>query len=206
VSWAAEDKLSGVDSCAGRKTYAGPDRATGRFEGTCFDVAGNESAVASYPFQYDETPPTVAYSGGALTYGVLDNVEIICTADDNLSGIQSDTCADVIGPAWSLDVGEIQFSAEVVDVAGNESTQSISFELMVTNSDLASLTETFLKKSQRANSLAVKLTQAADAQAAGQDSTSENLIGVYINELNAQRGKALTSDQVDTLIRLTTGL
>jgi len=53
------DGASGIASCAGSTTYAGPDSASGSVAGSCTDVAGN-SATASRAFRYDASRPAAA--------------------------------------------------------------------------------------------------------------------------------------------------
>ncbi len=50
--------FSGIASCTSA-TYAGPATATATVTGTCVDNAGKSVTVASGPFAYDATPPTL---------------------------------------------------------------------------------------------------------------------------------------------------
>ena len=50
--------FSGIASCTSA-TYAGPATASAAVAGTCVDNAGKSVTVASAPFAYDATPPTL---------------------------------------------------------------------------------------------------------------------------------------------------
>jgi hypothetical protein len=52
------DPISGIAGCSSI-TYSGPDSAAAQVTGTCRDVAGNAS-TASFPIQYDATPPMLS--------------------------------------------------------------------------------------------------------------------------------------------------
>jgi hypothetical protein len=58
ATWTATDATSGIQACHS-ETYSGPDTTTGELSGTCTDWAGNESAPAAFPFQFDATAPGV---------------------------------------------------------------------------------------------------------------------------------------------------
>jgi large repetitive protein len=58
VSFAGEDAVSGLDSCATPETYDGPDNAGAVVGGVCLDRAGNVG-IASLDLHYDSTPPQV---------------------------------------------------------------------------------------------------------------------------------------------------
>ena len=53
------------------------------------------------------------------------NMPGMLTAD----GIASETCADVLGPAYTFGLGSEDFSASATDLAGNVGEASGSFEV-----------------------------------------------------------------------------
>jgi len=99
--------------------------------GTCTSVTGAMS-MAEGPINIDKTPPVVTYTGNLGTYTVDQTVDITCTATDNLSGVESTTCADITGPAASFPLGPNTFSATATDKAGNTGTGSTSFTVQAT--------------------------------------------------------------------------
>ncbi len=64
--------------------------------------SGVTEAAHNVTVSLDKTLPAIAYAGNQGTYGVLDTVNITCTASDSLSGLLLNTCADISGPAWQF--------------------------------------------------------------------------------------------------------
>lgn len=205
VSFTCGDALSGVATCPAPVTLSN-EGANQSVSGTAADKAGNSASVTLSSINIDLTPPTVSYSGNALTYTVDQAVNITCAAADNLSGVASTTCADITGPAYKFQLGPNTFSASATDEAGNTGTGSTTFTVQVTNASLCNLTKQFVSNGGIANSLCVKLDNAAKQAAAGNTTASDNVLGAYINEVAAQSGKALTAAQADILTRLAKAL
>ena len=148
----------------------------------------------------------VTYSGNAGTYSVDQTVAITCAASDNLSGVASNTCANISGPAYTFTLGTNSFSASATDQAGNTGGGSTSFTVVVTYESLRSLTRQFVGQRGILNSLEAKLNAAEAAAARGNAQAKAGAIGAFINELQAQAGKALTAAQAATLIALAQAL
>ena len=205
VSWNWTDSGSGIDTsdCTQSSTSVGEGAIA--LTSTCHDLAGN-SASDSVTVHVDKTPPGVTYSGNAGTYAVNRSVSITCSANDALSGVASDTCANVSGPAWSFGLGTHTVSATATDNAGNTGSGSTSFTVTVDANSLCALVRAFSTNSGIANSLCVKLTAASAAAARGQSKTKANIISAFDNEVAAQSGKALTTAQATLLIDLATAL
>ena len=205
VSWNWTDGGSGIDpaNCPQTSTSAGEGAIT--LTSTCQDVAGN-SASDSVTVNVDKTAPVVTYSGNAATYPVDQSVSIACSASDTLSGVASDTCADVSGPAWSLGLGAHTVSATATDRAGNTGSGSASFTITVDEASLCALVRELVANHGIANSLCVKLDAAAAADARGQSKTKANDLRAFDREVGAQSGKALTADQAVLLTELTATL
>jgi hypothetical protein len=166
------------------------------------DNAGNAETHQSATVQIDLTAPVVTYTGNAGSYGVDQSVSITCAATDNLSGVASDTCAQVSGPAYSFQLGENTYAASATDNAGNTGTTPGSFTVSVSEAGLCSLTKQFVTKGGVAASLCAKLNNAAKTAAAGDTVASNNLLQAYVNEVAAQAGKALTAAQAEILTQL----
>ena len=148
----------------------------------------------------------VTYSGNAGTYTVDQSVAITCAAADALSGVASDTCANINGPAYTFTLGTNSFSASATDLAGNTGNGSTSFTVQVTAAGLGDLVMQFVTKAGVANSMISKLNAAAAAEARGNAQAKAGAIGAFINELQAQAGKALTAAQAAMLIALAQAL
>ena len=98
--------------------------------GTCTSLTGAMSMTEG-PINIDKTPPVVTYGGNLGTYTPDQTVNITCSATDDLSGVDSTTCADITGPAASFAPGLNTFSATATDKAGNTGTGSTSFTVQV---------------------------------------------------------------------------
>jgi hypothetical protein len=196
---------SGIASCDLAKSYNGPDSDTATVVGSCSDVAGNVGSVTA-SLKYDATPPTVTYSGNAGTYTVDQTINITCSASDNLSGVASNTCANITGPAYNFALGATTRSATATDNAGNLSSNSTSFTVSATADSLSNLTARFSTDPAVTQGLTDKLGAAKAAAAAGDTKTKNNILNAYRQQVAAQSGKALTPQQATILINLSKAL
>jgi hypothetical protein len=124
VAFAGSDATSGINSCTGSVTYAGPDTPSTSPEGSCIDHAGNR-ATGSLTLKYDGTAPAAAaalarppdergwytrpvavtFSGSDALSGLSD-----CTATKTYNGPDGATarvtgaCHDKAGNAGAADV------------------------------------------------------------------------------------------------------
>jgi hypothetical protein len=161
--------------------------------------AGGTAGPVTEHVKRDATKPTVTYTGNAGTYTVADSVSIACTAADNLSGVASSTCANIMGPAWSFGLGAHPYTANAVDKAGNVGAGSASFTVTVDADSLCALVAQLSTKPGVAQSLCAKLSAASAAGARGQSKTKSNVVGAFNNEVDAQTGKALTTANASLL-------
>jgi hypothetical protein len=202
VEFSCTDAVSGVSSCSAPVplTSEGPNQQAA---GLAVDLAGNAASVTVTGVNIDETPPVVTYAGNGGTYTVDQQVAIACNASDALSGLESTTCANVSGPAYGFGLGTQTDSANAVDRAGNEASATVQFTVIVTFDSLCSLTGELLSKPQLQNALCAKLQAASKAS---DSKTRANQLGAFKNQVEAQSGKALTSDQAVVLESLADAL
>ena len=200
VNWNWTDAGSGIDTTSCTQLSTSTSEGLIALTSTCRDVAGN-AASTSYSIKVDKTAPVVTYSGNAGTYTVDQSVSISCSASDALSGLASQTCANVAGPAWSFVLGTHVVSATATDNASNTGSNSASFMVTVDATSLCALVHAFVNNSGIANSLCVKLNAASAAAARGQLKTAQNNLRAFVSEVAAQSGKALTVSQ-STLLTL----
>jgi uncharacterized protein YjiK len=217
VSYTCTDAGSGVDAVA---SSLADDVLTdsGTATGTCVDKAGN-SADASYTAQIDTVLPTVTYSGNTGTYGILATVNITCAAADALSGLESSTCPNASGPAWSFGAGVHALSAQATDVAGNIGQGSATFTVTVKPADLSKLTRQFVEGSTKYKSSGL-LTRLAVSARVGVSSNlilgftpsakpafKAQLLASYAKNLQSFEASGwLTDSQVSTLTGLAAAL
>ena len=173
------------------------------------DQALNAETAKSLTVNLDATPPTITYSGNLGTYHILDTVSITCTATDAGSGVQSTTCADITGPAYNFDLGTNSFSATATDYAGNVGSGSTSFELIVTYSDLCTLSKRFVTNGgvARSNAMCAQLFAAQNADSKGNATAKARAIAAYLNDVDAAvNGHYLSPTNAAILKKLSGGL
>jgi hypothetical protein len=162
------------------------------------------SGPVSETINVDSRKPVVEYTGGGA-YTVDETVSVDCAASDPIpgSGLASDTCEDVSGPAYTFALGEHSLSATATDVAGNVGSGSTSFTIVVTFPSLANLVARFSSNDDVASGLNDKLAAAASATNA---KARGNQLNAFGNQVRAQTGKALTADEAKVLIELADAL
>lgn len=201
VSFVCSDALSGIAFCTSPVTLT--DEGTGQAAtGTATDVAGNEASATVDGINIDKTPPSVVYTGNAVTYTIDEQIAIGCTTADALSGVESDTCADVSGPASAFPLGTNTYSATALDLAGNQGVGSTTFTVSVTELSLCNLTQELSSDCGIANSLCAKLDAAEAADERGNLHARAGQLDAFVNEVQAQTGKAFTAEEAEILIAL----
>jgi len=190
VSWTVEDPESDISATSGCDAMTVTTDTNGATF-TCTATSFGGTSSASVTVMRDATDPTVAYAGNAGTYDVSEAVAISCTASDAMSGIASDSCAPVVGDAFSFGLGTHSFSATATDNAGNGASASTSFTVETSFGGVCALVEEFVTKKGVANSLCQKLANAERQAARGKTKARDGMLGAFLNELDAQRGKAV---------------
>ena len=203
VTFSGKDATSGIATCTTAVTYSGLDSATASVTGTCTDTAGNV-ATAAFALTYDATKPMVTYTGNAGTYTADQTVSITCGASDNLSGVASSTCKNIAGPAYTFNVGANSFSATATDNAGNVSaTATATFTVTVNATSIDAVIARLVSDPTVAASLQDQANAIASAPNAN---AKDGKLNAFVNHVNAQTGKAITTENAAILIKLATGL
>ena len=99
----------------------------------------------------------------------------------------------------------VHVNAEFADQASDHDP-SVARIAMNDEATLCSLALRVAAKDGVASSLCAKLDNAAAARARGNPKAAENILKSFTNEVNAQRGKSITSDDADLLILLASRL
>ena len=145
LTWGVEDAESGISSRSGCDLVLLENETAGTLV-TCSAVNGvGLSASRSVTVRIDKTDPLVIYSGNRGSYAVDQTLAIQCQASDALSGLASNTCADISGAAYQFSVGANELSATAMDRAGNSATASTTFTVTVTGTSLCELTRQFVR-------------------------------------------------------------
>ena len=145
------------------------------------------SPIGEVTVKRDATPPIVTFATNGGVYTVDQSVSVTCSASDDLSGVQSSTCANVSRDAYTFALGTTNFSATAIDYAGNTGTGTTSIQVSVTRGSLCALVRRWVANQGVANSLCVKLDKGNYAP--------------FQNEVQAQSGKWLTAERAAILLR-----
>jgi len=200
VSFRCSDALSGVAACQS-PTMVSTEGANQSVSGTVQDHAGNGASATVSNINIDRTNPTIALSAAA-TYTVDQTVVVACTPADALSGIATSSCPAAVA-AHTLPLGTNTLSATAMDRAGNGHSASVNFTVEVTTGSLATLVPVLVPDAGVANALVAKL----DAVAAARNATARaGQIQAFVNEVEAQAGKKISTPNAATLIRLARSL
>jgi cytochrome c len=203
VSLAATDEGLGVDFVeykldSGQWTrYAGPVNVTGDGEHTlqyhAIDKAGNSESLKAATIKIDGTKPTLMVAGVAdgHVYGDASDVVLTWHAEDATSGVSSVTGAldgetVTSGRAlalYQLPLGTHGFAVTATDVAGNVTSQSLTFATTTSMQDMSQLLTRF-RATNRLPASAYKqlnqlLTKARKAEANGNDEKAARFLGTF---------------------------
>jgi pimeloyl-ACP methyl ester carboxylesterase len=171
------------------------------------DQAGNREAAKTVTVKPDKTPPTVTFAGNAGTYTVDQTVSITCTATDppGGSGLASQICPPISGPAYTFPLGGNTFFGSAVDVAGNAGRGTVSLTVTVTYDSLCNLSKQFVTNAgiARSNDLCAQLNAAQAAASRGDLTAKANALGAYDHAVDAGvNGGWLTADKAAILKKL----
>ena len=124
IGFAGTDATSGIQSCTGGQTYAGPDTQAVSFSGSCGDRAGNQGGPSVFTLKYDATAPLVA---GAIPVRPPDRdgwfnrpVAFAVDGSDATSGISACPPAVYAGP----DRPDAVVAGTCIDSAGNRASRA----------------------------------------------------------------------------------
>ncbi|HKC92185.1 MAG TPA: hypothetical protein VKE23_12755, partial [Candidatus Limnocylindria bacterium] len=90
----------------------------------------------------------------------------------------------------------------IKDKDGGVTEYKATVRVVVTLESLCALARSYATESGIGDSLCAKLDSAAAARERGNARAAGNILKAFMNEVEAQRGKAITSDKADTLIAL----
>ena len=146
----------------------------------------------------DEIPPTFTSMPPDMTVDATGPSDTVVqypapTATDNAPGAVSISCSSASGGMFV--VGTTSVACTATDVSGNSATANFSVTVQNTFDSLCRVTGLEVSNGGVAHSLCVKLEGARDAAASGDSVSADGKLGAYVNEVEAQSGKALTDQQ-----------
>ena len=117
------------------------------------------------------------------------------TGYGSFSSSSSTTCPTTL-------VGDRSVGGKIRDKDGGVTEYKATVHVVVTFESLCALTRTYATQPGIGDSLCAKLDAAAAARDRGNFRTAQNILRAFANEVEAQRGKAISSLNADTLIAL----
>lgn len=193
ISWTIVDEESTVFTTTGCEGDVLTQDDTARTY-TCSATSEGGTTVVSETISRDTLGPVVDYSGHQSTYEIGDQIQIFCNTFDATSGVASSTCTDIAGSALSFDVGTHAFTSTATDNAGNVTTATLSFDVVVTHAGLAVLVDQYVTKASVARSLKRNLDSAAAGNVRAIDS--------FIRTVTRETGRSISAEDAATLLRL----
>ena len=204
VSFSCSDSLSGIASCPSTVTVA-TEGANQKIAGTATDMAGN-TASSSAIVSIDETPPAIAITGitNGATYTLGLNVPTASyTATDAPSGVATSSASLTGGDGLGL--GTFTYTVTASDKAGNATAQSAVYNVIATTDGTSALVNQYfssgaITSSDVYNSLLSGLATAQSDYNNGNISAGNNKMQSFINLVQAQTGKNISSQAASVLL------
>jgi hypothetical protein len=212
VRFTATDATSGVASVTPDQvlTTEGADQSV---TGTALDLAGNSALFTVEDINIAKTAPLITIaSPQAAVYMNTDRPLADWTAVDALSGVESEQATfdgNLVIKGAELDLlalapGPKIFAVDAVDLAGNSASAEVTLMVSV---DIYGLQEALeracgtgmILKPGSCGSLMAKLKSAAASYERGNWKTTANQLNAFLNELDAQAGKAVKPAAYDLL-------
>ena len=151
-------------------------------------------------FEFSETIHTLEAAGLTDLYDTLPLAERYSYVfEGNSQTLDHILVSGSLADRSTLDV--VHVNAEFADQASDHDPSVVRIELNDT-STLCGLSVRVSAKDGIGSSLCAKLRKAAAAQDRGDLKAAQNILKAFANEVNAQRDKAITSDDADLLILL----
>jgi hypothetical protein len=169
---------------------------------TCDDTGTPIAVTGPGATVIDEIPPTFTSVPADMTVDATGPADTVVryalpTATDNAPGPIAIACTPESGSAFV--VGTTTVTCTATDVSGNTATATFNVTVQNTFDSLCRVTKLAVAKQGIAHSLCVKLEGAAASAARGDVSAMNGKLNAYVNELEAQSGKALTAQQASDL-------
>jgi hypothetical protein len=187
VSFTRADATSGIAASVGCSAVSLESDTPGTTYACKATNGAGLSTTASVSVKRDATAPVVAFSGNAGSYTVDQSIAISCSASDAVSGLATQSCADIEGSAFSFALGVNTRTATATDRAGNSATATTTFTVGATRASVCALVKRWVANAGIANAMCKQL---------------EGPTRAFVNHVEAQSGKALSAANAARLIEL----
>lgn len=191
LTWTVVDDESSLLATTGCEPFVLTQDDTKRTI-TCVATSEGGTTVGTYVVGRDTAGPLISYLGNTGSYSVAQTITIDCRVVDVTSGVASTDCTDIVVSAASLGAGTFTYGSTATDFAGNTSTASASFTVVVDTAGISALIDQYVTKESVARSLKKKFE-------AGQ-------IDQFIRQVDRETGRSISLADAITLKRLVLGL
>ena len=151
LSWTVSDDESPATTSGCEATTITQDQVKTTY--TCVATSDGGTSSVSVDIGRDTVAPAITFDGNAGTYTVDQTVTIACNAADATSGVVSTNCTNIDLPAYSFNPGTTQYTFNATDAAGNASTNTLSFTVVVDLAGVQALIDRFVSKASVARRL-----------------------------------------------------
>ena len=195
-----------------------------RAEDPCHTFATDtlpDGGVTSKEVFLDTTAPTITITSPApegVVFDTDDLSSIAWTATDAGSGVSSESATfdgtastqGAVLDMFLLDPGTHTIVVQAADALGNASSATRTFKVQATSASLVSnvarACSEGLIEATLCNALSVKVEHAAREHAEGDHAVEQNVLGAWINQLEAQRGKKVDTATANRFIAFASDL
>jgi len=191
-------------------------RGTTRVTFTAVDASGNRAVASTDVTVVDSIPPVLnILSPQARDYTHAEALVMTFSGSDAGSGLAAGTPRAALDGAavtngqsiqlWTLALGSHSIVVSGTDVAGNSSSQTVTFRIVATIDSLIATVNVFaaqkmIDDATTVKGLLAKLEDARQAASRGNKTTAINKLQNFIDQVTAQNGKHITPVAAQILI------
>ncbi|MDE1766331.1 MAG: type VI secretion system tube protein Hcp [Thaumarchaeota archaeon] len=202
IQWSGTDNLSGIASCDPNTSYTGPDGPLISLSGSCLDKAGNRGS-STVTFKYDITPPTLVVSDNMTVFPTNPNGATVSYPKANATDDEPSSALCTPSSGSQFGFGQDIVSCIATDDAGNNAAKSFWITVLTpaqATQKLTSIINGMSLPGGQANSFDSKLAAVLSSINSDDNKTATNQLNAFINEVNAQAGKKISSSEASQLL------
>ncbi|MCI5209718.1 MAG: hypothetical protein D3910_13195, partial [Candidatus Electrothrix sp. ATG2] len=212
VHFIASDAISGIDTLTPDQTLFG-EGANQSVTGTAVDKAGLSASFTVTGINIDKTKPEISITvPEAKTYENTETFNITWAVTDNLSGVATEIGeldGDAVTNGQEIQLllfgpGSHTVAVNAVDKADNAHSTSVMFSVTVNSDGLLATLELmcemgWISDDDVCDGLRDKLEAEIASVERGNLKPAENQLHAFLNQLDAQQGKAINQQAYDLL-------
>lgn len=151
----------------------------------------------------DTTPPVITITrvedGATYDFGLEPEPGYEVT--DTATGVASSSASLTGGDQYGI--GILTYTVTAMDNAGNEATESVTYEVVATTEGLISIVEDIFNSGEiTSEGIAQSLTSTLENALDANEVAAANMLEAFINKVEAQTGKKITEEAAALLIEV----